>query len=90
MINIVTHLEKRVAFDRNVRINMNGCPNGCAQHAIGDIGLQGCKARVEGKRSRSRRTTFTWAARSGATARSRAPSTARCRPTRCSSLWKTC
>ncbi len=50
MIQIVTHLEKRVAFDRNVRINMNGCPNGCAQHAIGDIGLQGCKARVEGQK----------------------------------------
>jgi sulfite reductase beta subunit-like hemoprotein len=27
---------------------MNGCPNGCAQHAIGDIGLQGCKVRVPG------------------------------------------
>jgi len=29
---------------------MNGCPNGCAQHAVGDIGLQGCKARVEGQK----------------------------------------
>jgi sulfite reductase beta subunit-like hemoprotein len=46
MIQIVTHLESRVAFDRNIRINMNGCPNGCAQHAVGDIGLQGCKARI--------------------------------------------
>lgn len=46
MVQIVTHLENRVAFDRNLRINMNGCPNGCAQHAVGDIGLQGCKARV--------------------------------------------
>ena len=45
MIQIVTHLENRVQFDRNLRINMNGCPNGCAQHAIGDIGLQGCKVR---------------------------------------------
>lgn len=48
MIQIVTHLEKRVPFDRNLRINMNGCPNSCAQHHVGDIGLQGCKARVEG------------------------------------------
>ncbi len=46
MIQIVTHLESKVSFDRNLRINMNGCPNGCAQHAVGDIGLQGCKARV--------------------------------------------
>ena len=45
MVQIVTHLENRVQFDRNLRINMNGCPNGCAQHAIGDIGLQGCKVR---------------------------------------------
>jgi len=46
MIQIVTHLEKRVDLDRNVRINMNGCPNGCAQHAVGDVGLQGCKVRL--------------------------------------------
>ncbi|MFM7321988.1 MAG: nitrite/sulfite reductase [Armatimonadota bacterium] len=46
MIQIVTDLESRVSFDRNLRINMNGCPNGCAQHAVGDIGLQGCKARL--------------------------------------------
>lgn len=46
MTQIVTHLETRVPFDRNLRINMNGCPNGCAQHAVGDIGLQGCKART--------------------------------------------
>ena len=45
MIQIVTHLENRVPFERNLRINMNGCPNGCAQHAVGDIGLQGCKIR---------------------------------------------
>lgn len=46
MIQIVSHLEGRVPFDRNLRINMTGCPNSCAQHSVGDIGLQGCKARV--------------------------------------------
>ncbi len=46
MTQIVTHLETRVPFDRNLRINMNGCPNSCAQHHVGDIGLQGCKART--------------------------------------------
>lgn len=50
MIQIVNHIEKRVPFDRNLRINMNGCPNGCAQHAVGDIGLQGCKARIPGEK----------------------------------------
>lgn len=49
MIQIVTHLENSVPFDRNIRINMNGCPNSCAQHHVGDIGLQGCKARVPGQ-----------------------------------------
>ena len=48
MIQIVQHIESRVPFDRNLRINMNGCPNSCAQHHVGDIGLQGCKARVAG------------------------------------------
>ncbi len=50
MIDIVTHLEDRVPVDRNLKINMNGCPNSCAQHHVGDIGLQGCKARVEGQK----------------------------------------
>ena len=26
---------------------MNGCPNSCAQHHVGDIGLQGCLARLD-------------------------------------------
>ncbi len=30
-----------------VRINMNGCPNSCAQHAIADIGLRGLRKRTE-------------------------------------------
>ena len=46
MIQIVSHLETRVPFDRNIRINMNGCPNSCAQHHVGDVGLQGCKVRT--------------------------------------------
>lgn len=49
MIQIVGHLETRVPFDRNLRINMTGCPNSCAQHSVGDIGLQGCKARIPGQ-----------------------------------------
>lgn len=39
---IVEHLEKTVSLDELVRINLNGCPNSCGQHHIGDIGLQGC------------------------------------------------
>ena len=34
-------------YERGLKINMNGCPNSCAQHHVGDIGLQGCLARRE-------------------------------------------
>jgi ferredoxin-nitrite reductase len=30
-----------------LRINMNGCPNSCGQHAIADIGLRGTRTREE-------------------------------------------
>lgn len=47
------HLEKRVTLDRPINIHLTGCPNSCAQHYVGDIGLQGVKvgpvgATVEG------------------------------------------
>lgn len=42
MREIVDHLDKTVAIDEPLRINLNGCPNSCGQHHIGDIGLQGC------------------------------------------------
>lgn len=43
---IVAHLEERLPIDEEIRINLNGCPNACGQHHIGDIGLMGCLARV--------------------------------------------
>ncbi len=42
IIEIVEHLEKTISIDEPIRINLNGCPNSCGQHHIGDIGLQGC------------------------------------------------
>lgn len=42
IIDIVEHVEKTVEIDEPIRINLNGCPNSCGQHHIGDIGLQGC------------------------------------------------
>jgi precorrin-3B synthase len=42
MCELIPHLEKTVALDTAVRIHISGCPNGCGQHQIGDIGLQGC------------------------------------------------
>lgn len=43
---IVGYLESRMAWDEPLRIHLNGCPNSCGQHHIGDIGLQGCLARL--------------------------------------------
>jgi ferredoxin-nitrite reductase len=36
--------ESRVALDHPLNIHLTGCPNSCAQHYIGDIGLVGTKA----------------------------------------------
>jgi len=35
--------ESRVALDQPLNIHLTGCPNSCAQHYIGDIGLLGTK-----------------------------------------------
>jgi thiosulfate/3-mercaptopyruvate sulfurtransferase len=43
---IIAHLEERIGdLDPPVRINVNGCPNACAQYQIADIGLQGALAK---------------------------------------------
>ncbi len=47
---IVAHLESSLVWDEAIRINLNGCPNSCGQHHIGDIGLQGCIAKVGGQK----------------------------------------
>lgn len=47
---MMTELARDEAWWRSVgpvRINMNGCPNSCAQHAIADIGLRGLRKRTE-------------------------------------------
>ncbi|MEM9725975.1 MAG: NirA family protein [Pseudomonadota bacterium] len=38
---LVRHLEERFTLDRPINIHLTGCPNSCAQHYIGDIGLLG-------------------------------------------------
>jgi len=43
------HLEKRVKLDRPVNIHLTGCPNSCAQHYMGDIGLLGTKVKRAGE-----------------------------------------
>jgi ferredoxin-nitrite reductase len=38
--------EARVQLDNPLNIHLTGCPNSCAQHYIGDIGLVGAKVQV--------------------------------------------
>jgi ferredoxin-nitrite reductase len=38
--------ESRVQLDQPLNIHLTGCPNSCAQHYIGDIGLLGTKVQV--------------------------------------------
>lgn len=38
---LVRHLEGRFTLDEPLNIHLTGCPNSCAQHYIGDIGLMG-------------------------------------------------
>ncbi|MBI3870139.1 MAG: NirA family protein [Verrucomicrobia bacterium] len=46
-IALADYLEKKVALDQPVNIHLTGCPNSCAQHYMGDIGLLGTKVKGE-------------------------------------------
>jgi sulfite reductase (ferredoxin) len=46
---LVDELEDRMpGFDQQLRLHVTGCPNGCGQHWIADIGLEGKKIKHEG------------------------------------------
>ncbi len=40
---IARHVEAQVALDTPINVHLTGCPNSCAQHYIGDIGLIACR-----------------------------------------------
>jgi ferredoxin-nitrite reductase len=42
------HLERKLKLDRPINIHLTGCPNSCAQHYMGDIGLLGAKVKQGG------------------------------------------
>ena len=48
-VELVNYLEKRVDLDQPINIHLTGCPNSCAQHYMGDIGLLGTKVKVSGE-----------------------------------------
>ena len=48
-VELVNYLEKKLKLDQPLNIHLTGCPNSCAQHYIGDIGLLGAKVKVAGE-----------------------------------------
>jgi ferredoxin-nitrite reductase len=48
-LTLADYLDKRVKLDQPVNIHLTGCPNSCAQHYMGDIGLLGTKVKRAGE-----------------------------------------
>lgn len=48
-LELAEYLEKRLDLDQPINIHLTGCPNSCAQHYIGDIGLLGTQVKVAGE-----------------------------------------
>ena len=48
-VDLANYLEKRVELDVPVNIHLTGCPNSCAQHYIGDIGLLATTTKIAGE-----------------------------------------
>jgi sulfite reductase (ferredoxin) len=47
---LVEEMEERLPqFDQQLKLHVTGCPNGCGQHWIADLGLEGKKIKHEGK-----------------------------------------
>ena len=44
---IADWVEPRVTLDSPINIHLTGCPNSCAQHYIGDIGMIACRVPVD-------------------------------------------
>jgi ferredoxin-nitrite reductase len=48
-LDLMQWLDRRVTLDQPLNLHVTGCPNSCAQHYMGDIGLLGTKVKVEGE-----------------------------------------
>jgi ferredoxin-nitrite reductase len=48
-VELGSFLEKRLELDQPINIHLTGCPNSCAQHYMGDIGLLATKVKVSGE-----------------------------------------
>ena len=48
-LELAEYLDKRIQLDKPINIHLTGCPNSCAQHYMGDIGLLGATVKVSGE-----------------------------------------
>ncbi len=48
-LELADYLDKQFKLEQPINIHLTGCPNSCAQHYMGDIGLLGAKVKVEGE-----------------------------------------
>ncbi|MGJ8678137.1 MAG: NirA family protein [Akkermansiaceae bacterium] len=48
-IELAKYLESKIELDQPINIHFTGCPNSCAQHYVGDIGMQGAPCKVNGE-----------------------------------------
>lgn len=48
-VELGRYLEKKIQLDHPINIHLTGCPNSCAQHYIGDIGMVGAKVTRHGE-----------------------------------------
>ena len=48
-LELADYLDKRFQLDQPINLHLTGCPNSCAQHYMGDIGLLGAKVKVAGE-----------------------------------------
>jgi len=46
-LELVGYLEKKLSLEQPINIHLTGCPNSCAQHYMGDIGLLGVRRKGE-------------------------------------------
>ena len=48
-LELAGEFDARMAKTRPLTVRWSGCPAGCGNHHTADVGLQGCKVKVDGK-----------------------------------------
>ena len=46
-VDLGKYLDERLELDQPINIHITGCPNSCAQHYIGDIGMQAVQVKLD-------------------------------------------